>query len=91
MIPFHPGPANEIFSISLLLIAGFGGGKLANYLKLPAITGNIVAGILVGPFGLHLLGYQAVTVALKPSLSFALAVGCFSIAARIENCINLRL
>ena len=84
MILFHPGPANEIFSISLLLIAGFAGGKLANYLKLPTITGNILAGILIGPFGFHLLSYKAVTVALKPILSFALAFVSFSIATHID-------
>ncbi len=79
-----PGSVNEIFSISLLLIAGFAGGKLANLVKLPAITGNIVAGILVGPFGFHLLSYRAVTVELKPIMSFALAFVSFSIATHID-------
>ena len=68
----------------MLLIAGFAGGKLANILKLPAITGNIVAGILIGPFGFHLLSYQAVTVGLKPIMSFALAFVAFSIATHID-------
>ncbi len=81
---FHPGPANEIFSISLLLITGFAGGKIANYLRLPAITGNILAGILVGPFGCHLLSFHAVTVELRPILAFALAFVSFSIATHID-------
>jgi mannitol/fructose-specific phosphotransferase system IIA component (Ntr-type)/Kef-type K+ transport system membrane component KefB len=78
------GPANEIFSIGLLLIAGFAGGKVANTLKLPAITGNILAGILIGPYGLHLLSHQAVTIDLKPIMSFALAFVAFSIATHID-------
>jgi len=81
---FHPGPANEIFSISLLLIAGFAGGKIANFFRLPAITGNLLAGILVGPFGLHLLSYRAVTIELRPILAFALAFVSFSIATHID-------
>jgi len=78
------GPVNEIFAISLLTIAGFAGGKIARFLRLPAITGNILAGILIGPYGLHLLSYQAVTVDLKPIASFALAYVSFSIATHID-------
>ena len=78
------GPIDEIFAISLLTIAGFVGGKLARYLKLPAITGNILAGILIGPYGLHLLSYQAITIELKPIASFALAFVSFSIATHID-------
>ena len=78
------GPVNEIFAISLLMIAGFAGGKLANLLKLPAITGNILAGILIGPYGLHLLSHQTVTLDLKPIMSFALAFVSFSIATHID-------
>ncbi len=84
MTPPTIGPTNEIFSISLLLIAGFAGGKIAHVFKLPAITGNILAGILVGPFGLHLLSYRAVTMDLKPIMSFALAFVSFSIATHID-------
>jgi len=78
------GPVNEIFAISLLTIAGFAGGKIARFLRLPAITGNILAGILIGPYGLHLLSYQAVTIDLKPIASFALAYVSFSIATHID-------
>ena len=78
------GPIDEIFAISLLTIAGFVGGKLTRYLKLPAITGNILAGILIGPYGLHLLSHQAITIELKPIASFALAFVSFSIATHID-------
>jgi len=78
------GPIDEIFAISLLTIAGFTGGKLARFLKLPAITGNILAGILIGPYGLRLLSSQAITIGLKPIASFALAFVSFSIATHID-------
>ena len=84
-MPFHTfGPVNEIFAISLLMLAGFAGGKLASRLRLPAITGNILAGILIGPYGLHLLSHQAVTVDLKPIMLFALGFVSFSIATHID-------
>ena len=84
-MPFHTfGPVNEIFAISLLMLAGFTGGKLASRLRLPAITGNILAGILIGPYGLHLLSHQAVTIDLKPIMLFALGFVSFSIATHID-------
>ena len=78
------GPVDEIFAISLLTIAGFAGGKVTKALKLPAITGNLLAGILIGPYGLHLLSHQAITIGLKPIASFALAFVSFSIATHID-------
>lgn len=44
-----------IFSVSLLLLVGYLMGHLAERIKLPAITGYIVAGILVGHNGLNLI------------------------------------
>ncbi len=40
---------NLIFGVGALLLAGFVGGKLANRLRLPTISGYIVAGLLLGP------------------------------------------
>ena len=44
-----------IFSVGLLLISGYFFGKLFKKLKLPTITGYIVAGIIVGTSGLQLI------------------------------------
>src|SRR5690554_742305 len=38
-----------IYSIAVLLLAGLVVGKLANLVKLPAVTGYVVAGLLLGP------------------------------------------
>jgi Kef-type K+ transport system membrane component KefB len=40
---------NLIFGVGALLLAGFVGGKLAMRLRLPTISGYIVAGLLLGP------------------------------------------
>lgn len=45
-----------IFDASLLLLLGLLAGKLVNKLKLPAVTGYLIAGIIIGPSFLSLLG-----------------------------------
>jgi hypothetical protein len=45
-----------IFDASLLLLLGLLAGKLANKIKLPAVTGYLIAGIIIGPSFLSLLG-----------------------------------
>ena len=40
---------NLIFGVGALLLAGFVGGKVAMRLKLPTISGYIIAGLLLGP------------------------------------------
>lgn len=47
-----------IFSAGLLLIAGYTLGQLCEKMKLPAITGYIVAGILIGSSGLKLIRHE---------------------------------
>jgi len=46
---------NLIFGVGALLLAGFVGGKLATRLKLPTISGYIVAGLLLGPSVLNVV------------------------------------
>lgn len=47
------GQAITIFSIAVMLIAGFVFSFLAKLLKLPKVTGYIVAGIVIGPYLLN--------------------------------------
>lgn len=44
-----------IFSAGLLLIIGYIFGQLSEKIKLPSITGYILAGVLLGTSGLHLI------------------------------------
>ncbi|MCD4818984.1 MAG: cation:proton antiporter [Candidatus Cloacimonetes bacterium] len=47
-----------IFSAGLLLLIGYLFGQIAEKIKLPAITGYIIAGIFIGDSGLKLIGHQ---------------------------------
>jgi len=44
-----------IFSVGLLLLVGFLFGQLSEKIKLPAITGYILAGVLIGDSGLKMI------------------------------------
>ena len=55
-LPAWPPAANNLVLFALLLLAGTVGGRLAATTRvLPAITGYIAIGFLLGPGGLHLL------------------------------------
>jgi len=74
-----------IFSAGLLLIMGFILGQLSERIKLPAITGYIFAGILLGEAGLNLIHHenlQQLNILSEITLSFiAVIIGCeFSFA-----------
>lgn len=47
--------ASIIISIALMLICGFGMTRLTKLLKLPDVTAYIIAGIVMGPYCLHLV------------------------------------
>jgi len=61
-----------LLSLGLLVLIGFAGSRLLKRLGLPAVTGYLFAGVLIGPSMLHLVGSDAVT-ALKPLGAFCLA------------------
>ena len=44
-----------IVSIALMLICGFAATRVTKRLRLPNVTAYIVAGILIGPYCLHLM------------------------------------
>ena len=47
--------AQIIISISLILFSGFAMTRITKRLRLPNVTGYILAGILLGPYCLHLV------------------------------------
>ena len=62
-----------IFSAGLLLTIGYLFGQLSEKLKLPAITGYIIAGILIGDSGFQLIGHEnlsILTILSEITLSF---------------------
>ncbi len=62
-----------IFSTALMLLVGFLFGQLSEKIKLPAITGYILAGVLIGNSGLKLIRHenmQMLYVLSEVTLSF---------------------
>lgn len=71
---------NIIVSGGLLLLVGLVAGKLANLLKFPAVTGYLVAGIVVGPPVLNLLTHDLLRASIWISQG-ALTLIAFSIGS----------
>lgn len=46
---------NATYALGFLMITGYLVGKLAKKLNMPSITGNIIAGIIIGPYVLKLI------------------------------------
>ncbi|MCK4258604.1 MAG: cation:proton antiporter [Halanaerobiales bacterium] len=74
---------NIILSLGILLLAGLGGGILINRLKLPAVTGYILAGLLVGPSILKLIPWEMIH-ALDPIKPLALGIIALVIGGELE-------
>lgn len=63
-----------LFSVGVIFVAGFAGGRLANRLGLPAVTGNIMAGVVMGPSLLGLFPETLVRETLRPIAIFAMGL-----------------
>jgi Kef-type K+ transport system membrane component KefB len=61
-----------LLSLGLLVLIGFFGSRFLKRIGLPAVTGYLLAGVVVGPSMLHVVGGEAVA-ALKPLAAFCLA------------------
>ncbi len=73
-----PGP---LFALGFLLVAGTVAGTVAAFFRLPRLTGYLVAGMLVGPHGLHIIDHAAVSAL---SLINALALALIALEAGAE-------
>ena len=74
---------NISLSVGIIFLAGAAGGKLARYIKLPSVTGNLLAGILVGPSVLSLVSGEVI-YALAPINELALGIIALSIGAELH-------
>ena len=52
--------SDVIIPIALMLFSGFALTRVTKRLKLPNVTGYILAGILIGPFGLNLINEKLI-------------------------------
>lgn len=55
------GDAATLLSLALILLAGFLLTRLTKRVKLPNVTGYILAGVLIGPYGLGLISQSSVS------------------------------
>ncbi len=75
--------STETFVIAVLLAVS--AQAVAGYLRLPVIVLWLVGGMLLGPWGLHLLNVSAIQPAMEPMIELGLAVILF------EGGLNLNL
>ncbi|MBP8132389.1 MAG: cation:proton antiporter [Candidatus Hydrogenedentes bacterium] len=70
--------------LSLILVAGLSGGWVARRLRVPSVTGNILAGIFIGPACLNLFSDQDVITAMQPMSTFAMALITAGIGSQLS-------
>lgn len=61
------------YYLAIILIFGLLMGKVVSYLKLPRVTGYLIAGVLIGPFVLRLVPHEAIenlTIISEAALGF---------------------
>ncbi len=73
-----------ILALSFLLAAGFAVAVLARAIRLPSVTGYVVAGILIGPSGLDLIPERVLEAELTVFTGIALMLVAFGIGERFD-------
>ena len=81
-MPLTPG-AGPLLVLAVILVAGMSLGWLAQRLRLPGVTGQVLAGIIMGRLGLHLFEEAAVEE-LQPLTHFALALIGVTVGAHLN-------
>jgi Kef-type K+ transport system membrane component KefB len=84
ILPPWPPAANAFLTFGLLLLAGLAGGRLAATTRvLPAITGYIATGFLLGPGALNWLDESMLTQ-LRVLAEFSLGLILFDLGRRLD-------
>ena len=76
------GASGELL-VSVILIIGMLAGVTAKKLKLPVLTGQIIAGILVGPYMLNLIGHTE-EKNLTAGTSFAIGLIALTVGSHLN-------
>lgn len=72
-----------LLSVGLLLILGYWGGRAANLIKLPRVSGYLVIGILLSPSTFNILDRQLVNEDLYVVTEMALAIIAYTIGGSL--------
>ncbi len=75
---------NAVLSTGILLISSYWGGKAANMLHLPRISGYLCVGIILGPSVSGILSTETVTGDLHVITEIALGIIAYSIGGSLE-------
>ncbi len=75
---------NFVFALGILLFVGYWGGKFVKRIKLPEITGYIIAGIIIGPSCLRLIPQNVLEDTLTPIVDIALGLIAFLIGSSLH-------
>lgn len=73
-----------IFALSLLLAAGFAVASLVKLIRLPAVTGYILAGLSLGPSGFGIIGPEISQGRLVIFTNIAMMLVAFGIGERFD-------
>ncbi|WP_024303109.1 cation:proton antiporter [Pseudogulbenkiania sp. MAI-1] len=83
-LPWQSLALNPLAAFGILLALGVLGGQIAvRIAKLPAITGHILSGLIIGPSGLKLLDQQLIDEA-GLFIQLALGLALFDIGRRVD-------
>lgn len=80
----HADHLSPFLVMAILVSAGFFGGWVARFIKLPHVTGNILGGVLVGPYCLGLIGTHEQMEDLEPVATFAMSLVAVSIGGHLS-------
>ncbi len=75
---------NPLLTTGLLLFFGYWGGRMANKLHLPRVSGYLVVGLLFSPSIFHLLDAETVNDRLHFVTEIALSIIAFNIGGSLE-------
>lgn len=75
--------ANSLLMLAVILVAGTASGGLAKLLRLPSVTGQIVAGILIGPSVLQILSAESLHT-FEPLVDFALGLMAVAVGSHLN-------
>lgn len=79
-----PETLHPLVYIGLLLLLSYAGGKLANYLKAPRVSGYLVMGMLLSPSILGIFHERLIKEELMLITDIALAIIAFSIGGSLH-------
>lgn len=79
-----PEPINTVLALSVLLALGFAVAQVVQRLRLPSVTGYIIAGLLLGPVGFNVLPESVVQGRLETFTEVALMLVAFGIGETLD-------